>query len=644
MSDMSLLLLSLLLSIDPNAIAAGDGSAGLNVPPTVEIRQRQEVRIPRAAKTRSWASAPVVVTPEDIRRRAALREASPQAPVKLARKGSIRGVHPPEVLELMKLQALFLPPSDRIQVFGRDQAGGADRTLKSLSSTVNVDAISGTNSNSVPPDPEVAVGPDHVIAVVNRNFQIYSATDGSSLTSVAALSDLLGAATDCSGLFDPNVFYDEEAGRFLLGADANGSDYCLAVTESSSALGNWTVVSFATDIGGDFFDFPHVGIGQQAFYVGSNQFASNGSGGLSFSEARLFAVDKNALYNQGAATVVSWSLAGFGTSATTPQPLKLHGFADGGWPTSGPDYFVTAPGSTNRLNLWTVDDPFGAGTLVQNSALNIGNVTGVSVGSPVDAPQTSAYDELDAGDIRILDFEYRNGFGWTVQNVSCNPGSGTVNCVRWSQLDLASNSVVDAGVFSPADDLYILHPDLAVNRCNDVLVGFSVTGPSTDPYIMVAGRASDDPAGNLTLLEVMQAPVAPYVAFDGEPLRWGDYTGATVAPDGLGLWYLGEFTFDNLNVSKNWNTRLARWEFPDADSDDVPDSCDVCAGFDDEADSDADGVPNGCDLCQGSDDNDDVDGDGVPDGCDLCDGDDASGDSDSDGVCDDRDVCAGSDD
>lgn len=86
----------------------------------------------------------------------------------------------------------------------------------------------------------------------------------------------------------------------------------------------------------------------------------------------------------------------------------------------------------------------------------------------------------------------------------------------------------------------------------------------------------------------------------------------------------------------------------DSDGDGIPDTDDVCPGFDDTVDTDSDGTPDGCD--------DDDDGDGVPDSADLCDdtppGDtvDSDGctttdpDSDGDGVPDSEDICPGFDD
>ena len=48
----------------------------------------------------------------------------------------------------------------------------------------------------------------------------------------------------------------------------------------------------------------------------------------------------------------------------------------------------------------------------------------------------------------------------------------------------------------------------------------------------------------------------------------------------------------------------------DSDGDGVPDTDDICPGFDDAIDTDGDGVPDGCDICPNDNPND-SDGDGV---------------------------------
>ena len=81
-------------------------------------------------------------------------------------------------------------------------------------------AIDSTDSNFVPPDPELAMGPSHAIAAVNSSFRIFDATTGNPLTGAINFSFLFSATSSCGllgaeKLFDPNAIYDEQAGRFI---------------------------------------------------------------------------------------------------------------------------------------------------------------------------------------------------------------------------------------------------------------------------------------------------------------------------------------------------------------------------------------------------------------------------------------------
>ena len=75
----------------------------------------------------------------------------------------------------------------------------------------------------------------------------------------------------------------------------------------------------------------------------------------------------------------------------------------------------------------------------------------------------------------------------------------------------------------------------------------------------------------------------------------------------------------------------------DTDGDGIPDSEDLCPGYDDLADADADGTADGCDACP-MDAYGDSDGDGACDSDDACPFD-IYDDSDGDGVCDSDDLC-----
>lgn len=406
---------------------------------------------------------------------------------------------------------------------------------------------------NVPPDPEIAVGPNHVIAVVNVAFEIYD-TNGNSLVGPTTFDSFMSADPNCTGVFDPNANYDEEYDRFVLGIDADGTHYCVAVSQTGDPTGSWNIYSFSTLASTrDFFDYPHAGIGRDAIYMGANIF-----GRVSFKQAQIWAFDKVAMYNGQAATAVTQIL---GSAHDTPQPLNLHGWNQGTWPSSGPHYFFAETnydGSTHTVFAW--NDPFGANTLSTVGTVNLNAATGVTAGMPVDTPQLGG-QTIQANDFRPQDFEYRNGYAWTSSTVACNPGSGTVNCVRWAKINPATPAVVDAGVYGSNGE-YRTFADLAVNACEDMAVGYTKSSTSMYPAIWYTGRLNTDAAGTLQAEAQLKAGEIAYTSFEtSAPRRWGDYTEMTIAPDGVTFWYLGEYSKNTGNSNGYWGTYIGSFSY-----------------------------------------------------------------------------------
>lgn len=150
--------------------------------------------------------------------------------------------------------------------------------------------------------------------------------------------------------------------------------------------------------------------------MGANMFTSV------FLDSRIWAFDKQAMYAGRPATSVMRNL---GSNEDTPQPLNLHGWSTGTWPTSGPHYIVTETGYDGANHtVWSWNNPFGANTFTAVGSFNLNTATGVTAGLPIASVQSGG-GTLDGGDWRPLDFEYRNGYGWTTMTIACNPGSST---------------------------------------------------------------------------------------------------------------------------------------------------------------------------------------------------------------------------
>lgn len=449
------------------------------------------------------------------------------------------------LLDTLQAMAQQLEPSAAIQEPATIAEANAPTLLQGFDSLDYRECCGG--GGNTPPDPELAVGPDHVIAVVNVAFEIYDKS-GATLRAPTTFSSFMSSNTNCNGasgngVFDPNVLYDESADRFILGIDGGGKYYCVAVSQTGNPLGAWNIYSFPTATGTDFFDYPHAGVGVNAIYMGANIFAGN-----YFKESRVWAFDKAAMYSGQPATAASKALP---VSEDTPQPLNLHGYLQGTWPTSATHSIITETDyNGDTYTVWSWPNALSGGALAKLATVDLSSYTGVAAGYPVDFGQLNG-GLIQANDFRPQDFEYREGYGWTSMTISCNPGGGTVNCVRWAKISLATGAIADAGVYGSSGE-HRVFADLAANECGGMAVGYTKSSASMVPGVYYSGRAAADAAGRLQAESVLKAGEIAYTAFDSAPRRWGDYTEMTIAPDGRTFWYLGEY-------SKNTGTTNGRW-------------------------------------------------------------------------------------
>jgi hypothetical protein len=408
----------------------------------------------------------------------------------------------------------------------------------------------------------LAVGPEHVVAVVNVSFEIYD-KDGSTLVPATSFASLFSGVAGCQveiELFDPNVLYDESRDRFFLAIDGGGATYCAAVSQTADPTANWIRYAFPFASGSDFFDFPQPGVGEKAIFVGDNVFDC-GNGCL-FSRSRIWALDKEAMYAAEPAAAVGRTL---GLQYFTPQPATLHGADQDTWPTDEPHAFATDTGfngSTYSIFRWA--NPFAGGEPILVRTLDLQEATGVTPYFPIDVPQPFGGDLL-ANDYRPLDLEYRNGSLWLSTTIACRPaGAATVDCVRWAEIAAATGEVLQAGVLGTSGE-YRFFGDMAVNHCGDMALGFSKTIPSIPsqgyPGVWMAGRSAADPAGWLSWEQAMRASNVEYQAFDGSPYRWGDYTAFTSDPNGLDLWYIGEYSKVAGSDAGRWGTAIGRLRY-----------------------------------------------------------------------------------
>ncbi|MCH7781397.1 MAG: hypothetical protein IH848_11185, partial [Acidobacteria bacterium] len=296
-----------------------------------------------------------------------------------------------------------------------------------------------------------------------------------------------------------------------------------------------------------------------AVYISANMFIDAPPG--SFVQARLYAVNKTALYAGGAISVAEANLG----PVFTVQPAKIRGFLSGGWPAPGtPHHFVShdfaTPSSTTTVWRWT--DPFAQAPEMW------GSVVADFLGPPPNAPELGGGNLNDTGAGDFLDAEYRGGNLYTTRAVGCNVGSGSSeSCIDWLKIDVSGGSplLVEQqlnGAFGSADE-YRYYPDIAVDRADNIAIGYTKSGPGIFTELHVTGRELGDPPGQLQAETLQVMGTGNYTdnqgCGDGSCDRWGDYSGMTIDPDGCTLWYVGEYSNGGAGL---WETNVGAYKFP----------------------------------------------------------------------------------
>ena len=142
----------------------------------------------------------------------------------------------------------------------------------------------------IPPDTHGAVGPNHVMTTLNSQVRIQDRS-GNVLSTVSL--EFFWLSLGVTDVFDPKVFYDHSAGRWIFVAMTERlsprSGVLLAVSQTSDPTGNW----FRYLLDGDatdtlWADYPSVGFNKDWIVISANMFPITALDG----RVHLFVVDK----------------------------------------------------------------------------------------------------------------------------------------------------------------------------------------------------------------------------------------------------------------------------------------------------------------------------------------------------------------
>ncbi len=417
------------------------------------------------------------------------------------------------------------------------------------------DAVSPSGFISIPPDPYIAAGPEHLIQVVNTRFRI---TDkkGNHIKSIWASNWYGGLGIENVSPFDCKVIYDHHSKRWVmvwLHVNNTSSEAYILVSasEDSSAEGNWYSWKIASTVNGTtpsgkWADYPGIGFDDKAIYITTNDFSFDGNKPAT---TKIKIIPKTELYRNtidplNFMDIYDIKYPDYVFDAFNIRAARMHTLAEG-------CYFIAHSRYTtkNSLAVYELIDPLG-------SPILSGMVMPVTqYDNPTDANQLDGGTPLiDIGNGTAFYNEpfYRDGILHCVHNI----GFGTspkYSALRYLALDTQNlKPLVDAAMGK--EEFWYYYPAVAADRNNNAVISFSRSGLTEYPgaYYTVVPSVSGIPLGSIE----MKAGQGNYIrTHGGERNRWGDYNGAWVDPsDENNIWLISEFAASAVyqNIGRHW--------------------------------------------------------------------------------------------
>jgi len=162
----------------------------------------------------------------------------------------------------------------------------------------------------IPPDVQIATGPNYVVELVNVNGRIWD-TNGTFELDFT-LEDLFNTS---DVPFDPKILYDTQSGRWFASATTFANDVHIAVSTTDDPRGNWNhyIISFPNN---RFPDQPRIGMSDDKFVVSMNLFHPNAP---FYFGVTLFIIDKSQMVAGVSANAQQVNL---GTSRFSVKPVQ----------------------------------------------------------------------------------------------------------------------------------------------------------------------------------------------------------------------------------------------------------------------------------------------------------------------------------
>jgi hypothetical protein len=462
-----------------------------------------------------------------------------------------------------------LQPLDQVfgDVFDPPLTPGLSSSAEAFNFTDN--PLVNNNYLFIPPDPICAAGPEHVVNVGNVYIEWRLKNPLVALPQVKWSLETLFAGTPGmmppvvpTNMFDPKVTYDQYANRFVVvvlqvNSTRTDSRILVAVSKTPDPNAGWWLhaINSTMIIGGvvRWADYPGLATDDDALYITANMFNSAGN---NYAGSRLWIVDKAPTYAGPDGSIVApvydaWALsgavAGTGLIGSTSMPTHMWGPEPAGVGTFLVSLGISG-GATEYVNIIRVDTPLAPTWNWQLVALG-----DISNGAAPAATQLGSTRTIATVGGRAMNAVWRNNNLYTCNTLKPTAGidftQATAHWYRINTVVLNALTVADQGNVG-AEDLgaatHTMMPAVNVDKCDNMAIGFSASGPSIYAGAYYATRQLTDPVGTIgatmTLALGTNVYVRTFQCNNTAASRWGDYSGLSLCPvDESTFWIYNEY-------------------------------------------------------------------------------------------------------
>lgn len=372
-----------------------------------------------------------------------------------------------------------------------------------------------------PPDPDLGVGPNHIVVVVNVAIGFFRKDGTPVFQQDLGANGFFGGMGATNFVFDPKVFFDPVSQRFFvvameLDGPTTTSKCLVAVSDDADPTGTWyryrVEAKQTVDTNSFWIDYPGFGHNRDAVLITGNMFGFAGG----YNGIQYIVIPKAPMLTGGTPTVSYFSLSGGSVQVMRTGDPNV-------------DYVY-------GLN-WT-----GLSTAMIHAIRDVNttpmlSTTAVAIPTfrrSVQPAQSTNGHTLDSLDSRIMNVHYRNGRLYGAHTVAMSNTDPT-NASRWYEFNLNSwpaavqtPTVRQAGTVGIGNGTHLWMPAIGVNRLGDITLVYSRASSSIVADMMASMRRATDPLG------VMASPVLLATSqgsqYGGQSNRWGDYFGVQTDP------------------------------------------------------------------------------------------------------------------